>query len=383
MFAQTIKFLLLLGVTALLIVGCSDNTVPPTSAAVDAAQRSRDMPRYDHIFVIVMENKGFKLIMQHPELTPALHKLAKEYGQATQFYGEVHPSEANYIAMLGGDTFGIHDDDAYFCKPHMQNVFCKRSNKSGYVDHSISARSLMDQLQDHALSWKVYMQDIPGAGSLIPAWPTKRYPVAGLPNRLYAAKHNGFVNFDSVHDAPLPWRMKHIVGFHQLDRDLADGTLPNYAHIIPNQCNEMHGRPTGADVPPDCDHNNTFGLIRRGDAEIGRLVGKIMQSKTWAASDNVAIIVTADENDAGSRTKGQQGCCGYDPDSAANFGGGRIVTLVITNHGPRHIIDATPYNHYSLLRTTEDAFGIHEYLGHAADTAHGVVSMTPLFVMSQ
>jgi hypothetical protein len=383
MFAPMIKSALLIGAVAL-AAGCSAGTPPPSPhAVVDAAKRSRDMPRYDHIFVIVIENKGFDQIAQHPDWAPTLDKLASEYGQATQFYGEVHPSEGNYVAMLGGDTFGIHDDDAYFCKPRMQNPFCKRSDEPGYADHSLSARSLMDQLQARGLSWKVYMQDIPGAGSLIPAWPTRDYPVQGLPHELYAAKHNGFVNFDNVHQAPLPWRMQHIVGFNQLDKDLAAGDMPNYAHIIPNQCNEMHGRGSadGPDVPPDCDYDNVPGLIKRGDAEIGRLVGKIMQSGVWHAAGNVAIVITADENNAASRQHGRQGCCGHDPASAANFGGGRIMTLVITNHGPRHVIDATPYNHYSLLRTTEDAFGIHEYLRHAADTAHGVVSMTPLFAV--
>jgi phosphatidylinositol-3-phosphatase len=65
--------------------------------------------------------------------------------------------------------------------------------------------------------------------------------------------------------------------------------------------------------------------------------------------------------------------------SPVNFGGGRIPTIVITNHGPRHVTDATPYNHYSLLRTTEAAFGIKTYLGHAADSDKGVVVMAPLF----
>ena len=67
-----------------------------------------------------------------------------------------------------------------------------------------------------------------------------------------------------------------------------------------------------------------------------------------------------------------------DPD---NPGGGQIPTIVITNHGPRHLIDPTPYNHYSLLRTTETAFGISDHLGHAADTAKGVKDMTPLFAI--
>ncbi|MEH1828283.1 MAG: alkaline phosphatase family protein [Nostoc sp.] len=69
-----------------------------------------------------------------------------------------------------------------------------------------------------------------------------------------------------------------------------------------------------------------------------------------------------------------------DPDSKANFGGGHIATIVITNHASRGIVDHTPYNHYSLLRTTEDAFDIYEYLNSANDTDKGVKPMTNLFV---
>jgi hypothetical protein len=52
---------------------------------------------------------------------------------------------------------------------------------------------------------------------------------------------------------------------------------------------------------------------------------------------------------------------------------------VITNRGPHPVADPTPYNHYSLLRTVEDAFGISEHLRHAGDGAKGVVAMAPLF----
>ena len=55
----------------------------------------------------------------------------------------------------------------------------------------------------------------------------------------------------------------------------------------------------------------------------------------------------------------------------------------MTNYGPRHVEDPTPYNHYSLLRTTEDAFGITEHLGIAAETGKGVRTMTPLFQVTE
>ena len=340
------------------------------------------MPRYKHIFVIVGENKGFNQLMDHPELTPNLHRLAAEYGLASQFYSEVHSSEGNYIAMVGGDTFGIHDDDAFFCKPGVRSEFCEKSAQPGYVDHSVRATSLMDQLAAHHLTWKGYFEDLPAPGSLTPRWPTAMYPLAGKPNALYAAKHNAFVSFARVNQAPWAWRADHWVGFNQLDADLASGDLPNYAHIVPNQCNEMHGMGggDGPDVPADCNGDtNLAGLIRRGDAEIGMLIGKIMQSKVWRDPGNAAIVITFDENNKEERRSGPQGCCGYDPHSRANFGGGHIVTIVITNHGPRRVVDPTPYNHYSLLRTTEAAFGIRHYLGHAADRNKCVVAMTPLF----
>jgi phosphatidylinositol-3-phosphatase len=101
----------------------------------------------------------------------------------------------------------------------------------------------------------------------------------------------------------------------------------------------------------------------------------------WSAPENTAIVITFDENDKDERGGPDQGCCGNDSKSLAYAGGGRIPTVVITNHGPRGVIDATPYNHYSLLRTTESAFGSSEYLGHAADQDGGVKVMSLLFAV--
>lgn len=370
---------------AALMTACLAAFAPVEAPGAPARGARSAMPRYDHIIVIIGENKGFERLMDHPELTPNLVRLAAKYGQASQFYGEVHPSEGNYVAMLGGDTFGIHDDDAFYCKPHLKDPFCEASDQPGYADHTVRARSLMDQLAAQDLTWKGYFEDLPAAGSLVPRWPNATYPVEGKPEQLYAAKHNGFVSFADVQGAPYLWRTQHIVNFRQLDADLASGQLPNYAHIVPNQCNEMHG--LGGDdapvVPEGCrEDQDEAAVIRRGDAEFGMLVDKIIHSKVWAERGNVAIVITFDENDKPARSAGPQGCCGYDPHSPANFGGGRIPTIVITNHGPRGLTDPTPYNHYSLLRTTEAAFGISTYLGHASDRNRGVVAMTPLFAVN-
>src|SRR5579863_6018956 len=312
-------------------------SVPAESAVVDEA-----VPRYAHVFIIVAENKGYAQIIGPHTLAPRLDQLSHAYGMASQFYAEVHPSEANYIAMLGGDTFGIHDDDAFYCKPGLSDPWCAKSSSSDYVDHTVTAPSLMEQLQQKGLSWKGYMEDLPEPGSLAVRYPTDEQAVAGKPTQLYAAKHNGFINFQAVQRDPM--RSARIVGFDQLDRDLASGALPNYAHIVPNQCNDMHGRDPGPAVPADCTKGNVEQLIARGDRVIGHLVDRIMQSSIWSAVDNSAIVITFDESDKEDRYGEDQGCCGFDPGSNANFGGGHIPTIVITNHGPRGLIDPRPYN---------------------------------------
>ncbi|MGO9983787.1 MAG: alkaline phosphatase family protein [Rhodomicrobium sp.] len=344
---------------------------------------AEEMPGYEHIFVIVAENKKFDQIIGRPE-APRLNGLAKEYGLATQFYGEVHPSEGNYVAMLAGDTFGIHDDDAWYCEPLKRDGHCLHSMLPGYVSHSISAPSLMDQLEGAKLTWKGYFEDLPEPGSLAIYDPAQEHPDPGRPSMLYASKHNGFVNFERVRQDP--GLAQKIVPLGQLHKDLAAGAMPNYAHIVFNQCNDMHGlyRSAVPTPPEDCgvgrgEAETSTGPVKRGDAAIGSIVDEIVAAPVWSKPGNVAIVITWDED--GWNTAGPQGCCGFDPHSEANFGGGHIATIVVTNHGPRHAEDPQPYNHYSLLRSTEEAFGIREYLGLAGASDKGVKAMTPLFAL--
>jgi phosphatidylinositol-3-phosphatase len=336
---------------------------PPANASATPSSHQA-MPKYDHIFVIIEENKAAEQIIGSPN-APNINQLAKTYGLASNFYGAVHPSEANYIAMLGGSTFGIHDDDAFYCQAGRFDEFCAHSKQPNYANHTIDSKSLMDQLQAKNLTWKGYFEDIPKPGS-------KAVVAPNFVRALYAVKHNGFMNFKSVQsDRNLAQK---VVGLPQLTADLKNGTAPNYSHIVPNQCHEMHGL-------AECFDLNA--LIKTGDAMVGQLVSQITQSSLWSSAQNNAIIITFDEDNNPPDKTAPQGCCGFDPKSAANFGGGHIATVVITNHGPRGMVDATPYNHYSLLRTTEEAFGISEYLNDAGNTAAGIKSMTPLLAIQK
>jgi hypothetical protein len=334
-----------------------------------AAARDRAVPRYDHIIVIVEENTGYRTIA-HRGWAPNLTTLARRYGSATRMYAETHPSEGNYVALLGGDTFGIHDDDAWYCVPGSGRPYCHDTGAADYVAHLIEGPNLATALRAKGLGWRAYLEDIPERGSLAIASPG----TATAPPGLYAAKHTGFTNFASVHrDADLA---RELVGFDALDADLRAGTVPAFALIVPNQCNEMHG--IGArNAPADCAGSDE-ALVRRGDAHAADLVAAIEASPVWtAANATTAIVITWDE-DGKEFPDNPASCCVRD---AHNPGGGHIPTIVIANHGPRGVTDPTPYNHYSLLRTIEDALQLGGHLRHAGDAS--VLPMTPLFAVSR
>ncbi|HXQ10436.1 MAG TPA: alkaline phosphatase family protein [Caulobacteraceae bacterium] len=346
------------------------------AAADDLTPADRAVPRYEHVIVIVEENKSYEQIL-NPAAAPNIAGLAAQYGDAAQFFSEVHPSEANYVAILGGDTFGIHDDDAYYCHAGSQDPFCPGAAAPGYADHTVRAPHLGQQLDAVGLTWKGYYEDLPEAGSPAVIAGDRAYPdPLGRKSAFYASKHSGFMNFASVQSDP--HRAGRIVGFDRLEADLAADRLPNFALIVPNQCNEMHGL-NADNLPPGCSSLDQAGLIRRGDTEVGALVKRIQTTPAWRGRGNFAIVVTFDEGAGRVRA----GCCRVTPGAASNFGGGHIPTIVITNHGPRGMKDETPYNHYSLLRTLEDAFGISKHLGLAAATDQGVVPMVKLFALAR
>src|SRR5215467_4301337 len=115
-------------------------------ASLPVSSADTAIPRYSHIFVIIEENHTTDEIIGNPA-APNLTRLAREYGFASNFFAVSHPSEPNYIALVGGDTFGISDDDAFYCQPRAQRWGCEKSGRKDYVDHSITGENLATQLE--------------------------------------------------------------------------------------------------------------------------------------------------------------------------------------------------------------------------------------------
>jgi phosphatidylinositol-3-phosphatase len=302
--------------------------------SVPASASGHDENRqFKHVFTIMMENTGIEALLSNPN-APWINQAILTNGVAGNYYGVTHPSQPNYIAATSGALNGVTDDN----------------------DHTVDVPNIVDQLESHGKTWKAYMQSL----SLCV---TKLDHACG--NQLYERKHNPFVSYLDVQSNAA--RMANIVDSSQLGTDLANNTVPNYVWISPDQCNDMHGRfdpdPAKADV---CGFDHVQELIAAGDTFLSNTVGQIMASRAW--KDNSVILIAWDESDfTGTGFNGfgdDRGCC----NSVAGQGGGHVLTLVITREGGARS-SFTPYNHYSLLRTTEDALRL-GCLANACDTAN-------------
>jgi hypothetical protein len=265
---------------------------------------------YDHIFVIIEENEESSSIIGNIESAPTMYNLAQRYGQATNYFGVIHPSEGNYVALLDANAHGVTDDNSY-------------------ATHQFNNPTLVDGLEGAGLTWKGYFQSLPEPGFLGTCSPG---PGSDC---LYASKHNGFLNFSQI--LANPAELQKLVPDTVLNNDLTTDSVPNYSFIVPDQCHDMHG------LGPTCPDGRTN--IRVADEYLRTTVDAITSSRTWQEGSN-AIVITFDE---GSTTAG---CC------EANPGGGQVVTIVVRNRQDAPIQDATPFNHYSLVATIEKAFSV-------------------------
>jgi hypothetical protein len=298
-----------------------------------ASSRSGGIPSIHHLFLIMMENTSYDSLIGNAN-APWINQAVKKYGLATNYHGVTHPSQPNYIAITSGSTNDVSSDN--------------RTN--------VRAANLVDQLEAEGITWKAYMQSYYAGGNTDPLADS-----AG--NQLYSRKHNPFVSYTDVQNNPA--RMANVVDFSHLSTDLAAGTVPQFAWITPDQCNDMHGRASTASDP--CDYSNEQSIIGLGDSFLQSTVGQIMASKAWTAGSYIAI--TWDESDF--PFEDTSSCCHVDK------GGGHVLTLVISHDNSTPRSSNAPYNHYSLLATIEAAWQL-GCLQHTCD--YGAVNtMSDLF----
>jgi phosphatidylinositol-3-phosphatase len=218
----------------------------PTQPAIPSPTPAPTPTVYDHVVLIVLENHSFETVIGSSQ-APYLNSLANQWSLATGYSGVSHPSLPNYLAMIGGSTFGISSD-------------C--------TDCFVDAPSLPDRLEAVAKTWNGYLEGMPS-------------PCFVGSSGLYAQKHNPFIYFDSIRNDPA--RCARIVPYSRLASDFASpATAPNFAFITPNLCNDGH----------DC-------TLSTADAWVSHEVPAILSSAAFAGSRSL-LMVTFDEGEGGS-----------------------------------------------------------------------------------
>jgi hypothetical protein len=143
--------------------------------------------------------------------------------------------------------------------------------------------------------------------------------------------------------------------------DLSSGHLPDLAFIVPNQCNDQHGRGNGGSqcaFDPVTDGSQAGlnpALIYVGDLTLRTLVNAIHKSPVWKDGRS-AIVVVWDENDYSFVPNLNQ-----------------VLVIVDTNYGPHHVKSGKYYTHFSLTKSLDAAFGL-GCLNHACDANVKVMS---------
>jgi hypothetical protein len=324
-------------------------------------------PPIKHVAIIVLENKDFA--ESFGDASPAKY-LAKELtakGQLlNQYYGTSHASLGNYISMISGQAPNpITQGD---CPAGFSDVFPGvMLPADGQVlgvgcVYPAAAKTIADQLDEKKLGWKGYMQDM---GNAPGAPKTCRHPAIGEVDDTqsarngdqYAVRHNPFVYFHSIIDDQKRCD-EHVVALEALSADFAKAeTTPAYAFITPNLCEDGHDAP--------CVDGRPGGLVS-SDAFLKNWVPIILGSPGF--KHDGMLIVTWDEGEVSPTSAAS--CCaqptGFNTPLPGIFGpgGGRTGAVVISPYVKPGSVNEQPYNHYSLLRSIEDLFGL-PHLGYA------------------
>ena len=336
-------------------------------ALARGGSRLEGVPHYDHVFTIVLENENFSATWSSPgpDGRPTFLQNLRSRGVfADQYYGTGHVSADNYIAMTSGQLAPpLFNGDCI-----ASWAACEGSEKAWPG----GARSIADQVEADHLTWKAYMDSM--------TTPCQHPTASQAPDPYqtgYATRHDPFVYYPPIVENTSRCD-SHVVPYTMLATDLQKvSTTPNYVFITPDTCHDGHDSPcSGVDA-------NQPGAAQGGlvsaNLWLQSEVTRILASPAFHTPDvNSLLLITFDENGFTDA----QGCCGVlAPGAGATTTdaalGGRIGLVAIGAGVKPGTVTHTPYDHWSYLRTVEDALGISEHLNLAG--APTTAPMTGLF----
>jgi acid phosphatase len=280
--------------------GCGGGGAHPSDPPPGTGQ----IPVAAHVFVLVEENHAYESVIGNASM-PYTNSLAQRYGLATQYFANRHNSLPNYFMLTVGDL--VTTDDLF--------------------TGTVSSDNVVRALTAAGKSWKIYAESLPSAGYLGPT---------AVP---YSKDHDPFAYISDVVNSGS--QAANIVSFTELATDLKNGTLPDYAMILPNAANDGHDCPNEAS---SCTDTQKLANI---DQWIQNNVKPLIDS---IASQNSVLIYTWDESNV---------------NDLAN-GGGHVATILVGAKVRAGFQSTTMYQHQSTLKLTMQLLGITDFPGAAA-----------------
>jgi len=372
-----------------------------TSNFASAVQNpGASIPPIRHVFVITLENKNFSATFGPGSDAPYLAATLRVKGALlTQYYGTGHSSLDNYIAMVSGQANNDQTsaDCNIYADFHQTGTASEGQVAGQGCVYPAQVKTVANQLMEAGLTWRGYMEDMgndPARESSTCGHPPlnamdltekAEAPSTAVPlGDMYATRHDPFMYFHSIID--LPACKSNVVNLNQLKTDLRSiATTPNFSFITPNLCDDGHDSPCANGEPGGLKSINVF---------LQKWVPVILDSPAY--QQDGLIIINFDEGGSGKIKQMSTGtlvtvygasCCRQQKGpnlgekyptvvtqtshgrrvtkKTLSFGGDKTGALLLSKFIRPGTISNVPYNHYSLLKSLEEIFGIHEYLGYA------------------
>ncbi|MCC9305802.1 alkaline phosphatase family protein [Kitasatospora sp. RB6PN24] len=219
----------------------------PVPAPASPVPPVAQVPGYDHVFVVMMENQDYSGIIGNKSQAPYLNSLLPKGANLTDALGETHPSDPNYVALAGGSLFNVSGNTPF--------------------DSTVNAQHIGDLVDNAGGSWRGYMENAAGpcdTGS------HGAYTIDDLP----------FYFFNDIKSSPVNCAA-HLQPLTQLSTDLQQtATTPTFSWLSADDCDDMEG----------CG-------VKAGDTWLSKTLPTIFDSPAWRNQRSL-LVLTWDEDAA-------------------------------------------------------------------------------------
>jgi acid phosphatase len=281
------------------------------------------LPRYDHVVIVVEENKDYEEIIGNAR-APYINMLKAEGANFTQMFAEEHNSQGNYFWLFSGSnqTVGFRD------------VIPTAENNPHYP---FKTANLGASLIRKGLSFKGYAEGLPAVGSTVESVKNAKGEM------IYGRKHVPWISFANVPNGSTVATSSNL-RFADFPTDPARfSTLPTVAFVIPNLENDMHNGEPRDSIP-------------RGDGWLKKNLDPYYQ---WAKKNNSLLIVTWDENNDRRNYVGLTNPFVKPTGEYRRDLQNRIATIFAGAHiKPGDYPEGKGITHVNILRTLEAMYGL-------------------------